>query len=446
MISPGGTDDVDHRPADQSYGRQVDPKGAHRTTSHPQHRTRVTRDGERTSIGEAFDPRSNSFGFLRTVFALLVVVDHAFPLGGYNSGVDPMWAWTKGQEDIGGMAVAGFFVLSGFLVTRSFEGSPNVVRYLWKRILRIFPGFWVCLAVTALVFGTIATLYQHGTLSGYFNVSGVGPVGYAYHNAFLNMNQWDINGLLYGTPYSHTGYPQAFDGSLWTLIYEFKCYIGVAILGMLTLTKRGRRIGPIGLSLLFWVAQIEDSANPHLLAGIPLIGDINMARLGFIFSLGMLLYLYRQSIPCSWTLSGVAVVVYLVGMRTGLYEGIGQVAFAYLCLFAAITLPLKSFDKYGDFSYGIYIYSFPIEQLCALFGAEHLGYPAYVVISIAGTMVFAVPSWFLVERPCLRLKGVRFAGIANGTWLPVGRRERKIAVSEPDPSTPRETVGTDVPP
>lgn len=445
MIFPRGTDEVAHRPAAESCDRPGDAEGAHATKSPVPRRTRATRDGMRTSIGQAFDPRNNSFGFLRTVFALLVVVDHAFPLGGYNGGVDPMWAWTKGQEDIGGMAVAGFFVLSGFLVTRSFEGSPNVVRYLWKRILRIFPGFWVCLAVTALVFGTIATLYQHGTLSGYFNLSSVGPVGYIYHNAFLNMNQWDINGLLYGTPYSHTGYPQAFDGSLWTLIYEFKCYIGVAILGILTLTKRSRRIGPIVLSLLFWVAQIEDYANPHLLAGIPLIGDINMARLGFIFSLGMLLYLYRQSIPCSWTLAGVAMVVYLVGMRTGLYEGIGQAAFAYLCLFAAIKLPLKRFDKYGDFSYGIYIYSFPIEQLCALFGAEHFGYPAYVAISIAGTMVFAVPSWFLVERPCLRLKGVRFAGIAKTTWLPVSRDQRKIAVSEPDLAAPREAMGTDVP-
>jgi peptidoglycan/LPS O-acetylase OafA/YrhL len=357
------------------------------------------------SLEQLFGSSRNSLGFLRTLFACLVVVDHAFPIGGYNGNLDPMWSWTNGQEDIGGLAVAGFFVISGFLVTMSFERTRNVVQYFWNRFLRIFPGFWVCLAVTVVVFAPIAYLHQYGTLNHYLTTSG-GPVSYFWDNMFLVINQWNIDNLLQHVPYRHTGYPPAFDGSLWTLIYEFKCYIGIGLIGALGILRR-RKVVVVGIAMVWWVAQLEDTLNPHRLQGIPLLGDISMARLAFFFSLGALMYLYRDRILISDTLAIIAAVVYLVGMRTALYEGIGQVAFAYLCMWLAIRLPLKGFDRAGDFSYGIYIYAFPIEQLCAVYGAQRWGLAAYVLISLAGTALFAVPSWFLVERRCLRLKRVQ---------------------------------------
>ena len=359
------------------------------------------------SVAQVFSGSNNSLGFLRTLFACLVVVDHAFPIGGYNGNLDPMWSWTNGQEDIGGLAVAGFFVISGFLVARSYETSGNVLQYFWKRFLRIFPGFWTCLAVTALVVAPIAYLHQYRTLDGYFG-GPEGPVGYFYHDMFLVMNQWNIDNLLQHVPYRHTVYPPALDGSLWTLIYEFKCYIGVGLMGALGIFRRCK-VAVVGIALLWWFAQLEDTRNPHMLQGIPLIGDPNMARLAFLFSLGVLIYLYRDWVMISDTLAGVAVVIYVVGMRTSLYEGIGQIAFAYLCMWLAIRLPLKGFDRVGDFSYGIYIYSFPVEQLCAVYGAEHWGLAAYVLISLAGTAVFAVPSWFLVEKRCLQLKRIQLS-------------------------------------
>ena len=152
--------------------------------------------GSSAVLEDAFDPHRNSLSLLRLLFAAMVLLDHAFPLGGFHGGSDPMWGWTRGQESFGGLAVAGFFVVSGFLVTRSFDGSPNPFSYLWKRFLRIFPGFWVCLVVTVALFGTIAFWFDHGSLHGYLHGYPDSPEGYLKNNALLSMNQWNIDNLL----------------------------------------------------------------------------------------------------------------------------------------------------------------------------------------------------------------------------------------------------------
>jgi len=411
--------------------------------------------GRSGSIADRFDPRRNSLGFLRMVFALMVLLDHAFPIGGFNKGSDPMWTWTNGQESLGGLAVGGFFVVSGYLVTKSFFESKTGTRYLWKRVLRIFPGFWVCLLVTVAVFAPIAYHYEFHSLHGYFSDAPDSPGNYLKNNALLQMNQYNINGLLSSTPYAHSGYPQAFDGSLWTLIYEFKCYIGIAILGTLGLLWRAP-ISVVVLMLVFWVAQIEDQLHPNRLTGWPLIGDPAMARLAFIFLLGAIFYLYRERIPMSNVLAGVAFVVLVVGMRTALYTSIGQVAWAYLVLWLAVVLPLHHFDRYGDYSYGLYIYAFPVEQLLALYGVQKLGYFPYVVSATAIALVFAAGSWFLIEKPFLRLKRLSLGEVpsrqvdgeltgARRIWNPRWRPATPDPLSDAFPAARRPRQGTPAP-
>jgi len=362
------------------------------------------------TIQQVFDSRRNSLGFLRMAFAVMVLIDHSFPVGGFHGGTDPMWGWTRGQESLGGLAVGGFFVVSGYLVTKSFFDSETAVRYTWKRVLRIFPGFWVCLLVTVAVFAPLAYLYQYGNLNGYFNGSPESPLNYLRNNALLNMGQYNIDGLLSNTPYQHSGYPQAFDGSLWTLIYEFKCYIVVALVGTLGLMWRAR-FTIVVMSLLLWAAQLKLVTDPTFLKGWAVLGDPTMIRLAFIFSVGMVFYLYRDKIPMSDVLAAVAAFVFVGGMRTGLYAGVGQVAWAYLVLWLAVRLPLHRFDRYGDFSYGLYIYAFPVEQLLALYGVYRWGYVPYVTMAVAISLFCAAASWFAIEKPFLRLKRLRLGEV-----------------------------------
>ncbi len=397
--------------------------------------------GKSRPLGEALDPGKNSFGFLRLFFAFLVLVDHAFILGGFDVTRNPFPTLTKGQETLGGMAVAGFFVISGYLVTRSYTQSRTTVRYLWKRVLRIFPAFLVCLVMTSAFFGVIAYHRQYGGFSGYLSLSPDSPWGYIYRNAFLTMHQWNIGNLLQATPYQHNpyGFAQAFDGSLWTLIYEFKCYLGVAILGFAGILWRSRLVVLV-ICIGLWAMQIKDHQVPTAFHSVPLFWDPSMVTLSFIFSLGMVLFLYRDVIPISGTGALVAILVLLASYRGGTYIIVGQVAFAYLCMWFAIALPLSKVDRFGDFSYGLYIYAFIIEQMLALYGFRRLGFIGYVLCATATTLVFAVASWYAIEKPFMKFKRLRL-----GEAPPTGSREElrgwrrlwnPVRFAEPSSSAP----------
>ena len=354
-------------------------------------------------LNQAFDPRRNSLGFLRFVFAVLVLIDHSFDLGGFDRHLDPMWQATLGQESLAGFAVGGFFVISGFLITRSYMTSRSAGTFMWRRFLRIFPGFWACLLVTAFAFAPLAWWHQHGSLSGFAHAPS-SAAGYVSHNFWLVMHQYAIAGLLANTPYYAYGHSLAFNGSLWTLVYEFKCYLGVAVLGLLGILRRARMI-VLGLAVFFWAVQFANTIDPgSARRAVWLLGNVQLVRLSLFFAMGAVMWLYAEKIPMTKALAGVAGIVLVVSLRNHLYYAVGEVAFAYLVMWLATVLPLTRFDAPGDFSYGIYIYAFPVEQMLSAWKFNRFGFLGYISASLALTMVLAVASWFVIERPFLSLK------------------------------------------
>lgn len=109
---------------------------------------------------EAFVPRENSLGFLRFFLSILVLFSHSHLIGKFDFNTEFLYVWSKGEKGFGDFAVDGFFALSGFLITDSYLKNPNIWRYLWKRGLRIFPGFWFCLFVTAFLIGPIVYFFR----------------------------------------------------------------------------------------------------------------------------------------------------------------------------------------------------------------------------------------------------------------------------------------------
>jgi peptidoglycan/LPS O-acetylase OafA/YrhL len=349
-----------------------------------------------------FDPNANALGSLRLVFAVLVLVSHTFPLGGFNHGTEPSWAWTKGQQDIGGFAVAGFFVLSGFLVTRSFVSSSTSVRYLWKRVLRIFPGYWACLVATVVLFGPLAFLHEHGTLHGYLDGYPDSPLRYLTGNAWLWIHQYPIDNLLGKNPLPH-----AFDGSLWTLIYEFKCYLAVMVLGIFGILQRGKWI-VLCMAAFLWFSNIEAFYHPAWIKSvIPAFSDVELPFLTSMFALGVVIYLFRDRIVISRAWALVAAITFFVSLRFGWFNVVGEPAFAYLCFWVAVRPRLPKLDRYGDFSYGMYVYAYLVQQMATMYGVNRWGFVPYLLICFAASMLCAVASWFLVERTFLRLKALR---------------------------------------
>lgn len=355
------------------------------------------------SLAQVFSGRSNAIGFLRLLFASLVIVDHAFPLAGH--GIDPLLHWSHGQLSFGGVAVGGFFFLSGFLVTRSAQRNHSVVRYLWHRVLRIFPGFLVCLAVTAFGFAAVAYVHERGNLDGFLTrVPDESPVRYLRVNALLTMKQYNINHLLGSTPYRSSGYPMAWDGSLYTLALEFKCYLMIAAFAAGGVLLRARALVVVLALMTYSIVLLQASGTLGVSSLIPQLADLNFSRFLLYFLLGALVHLYAGSIPVDDRLGLLAAGVTVWTLHSGGYLVLGVPALCYTILWLATRLPFRKVGVSRDFSYGVYIYGFPVQQLFADYGLYKHGIVPYILASALGAFVLAVLSWYLVERPALRLK------------------------------------------
>jgi peptidoglycan/LPS O-acetylase OafA/YrhL len=367
---------------------------------------------QRRTVDAAFSARDNSFGFLRLLFAFCVLVSHALPLGFGRD--DPGAGLTHGQAELGEIGILGFFTISGFLITRSAARFP-IGRYLWHRGLRILPGLWVCLIVTALVFGPVVALIERGTLAG-FLTAGDGPIQYVVKNALVAIRQYGISGLLVDTPYGRrTGGESVFDGSLWSLMYEVLCYFLVGGLALIGVFKRAKWLVVVLAGAGFGLILRDFVTAPHIpgpqgthgpFLGIGALDTYSLVYLTYVFLLGALFELYRKVIVLNDGGAIIAAVVLIATLQCGGFDVLGYPAFAYLTLWLAVRLP-RAFRRIGrehDYSYGFYIYAFPVQQLFALIGVPDLGLVPYIALSAIGTLVFAVPSWHLVERPAMAFK------------------------------------------
>jgi peptidoglycan/LPS O-acetylase OafA/YrhL len=343
-----------------------------------------------------FDYRSNGIGFLRLFFATAVVWSHAFALGGF--GADPVQRLTHGALTAGLLSVGCFFVLSGFLITRSFERVESLGRYLWHRCLRIFPGFWVCLVVVALGVAPLLYLGQHGTLAGFFERPDT-PWGFIFKNFLLRLNQLTVAG-----PYPSLAVPFDINSSLWTLAYEFYCYLAVGVGGIVGILKRKTELVLAALvSLVLIYATV---------CGLRGMNDtpygILVLSLYVYFAAGVSAYLFRHRIPMRWDLAVLCALSLIAALPTPAYGLVVPPSLSYLTLFAAMKLPLRSFDRHIDLSYGVYIYAFPLQQLLAMYHLNALGVGPYFALGQIAAMLLALVSWFMVERPALQLKNYAF--------------------------------------
>lgn len=329
---------------------------------------------------------------------MLVMSGHTYGLGGF--GEEPITLLTNSQESSGTIAVYGFFAISGFLVTRSLLTSPNVFVFWVKRALRILPGFWVCLLVTAFVFAPIVYITEHNSLAGFLQYNPNGPLHYIRTNFFLLMHEYSIANLLSKNPY-----PYAFDGSLWTLFLEAKAYVALGLLGIVGVAGKKRyivlAIFVFLWSLILFNTQIQESPNKF----IRLIVDPSFLLYATYFASGAVFYLFRDSISFNKSVFFVFVCFTLLSIKLGLLHQVLPVTEPFMLFWLAQTLPFKDFSKPGDFSYGIYIYAFPVQQLATYF---HFNQEiiTYFLVCFAVTMMFAILSWFLIERPSIMLKRI----------------------------------------
>jgi peptidoglycan/LPS O-acetylase OafA/YrhL len=314
----------------------------------------------------------------------------------------------------------------------------HVGRYLWQRFLRIMPAYWLCLAVTAFIIGAVAYVHQShpptcSILSCYYFVNHDSPFDYMYHNWFLGVNQYNIASTPYGGPV-----PFFWNNSVWTLLPEVCCYLVLAGLASLKLLHRRRVV--LGLACGAWLFEMvialwapANVARSFGLFTLPSGVVFGVITLGPAFLAGTVVYLYRNNIRDSGWLALGLIVVYVAGSWLPFF-GQGEARFssllpgptsvmapalAYPLVWLGIHLP-PLFQRVGarnDYSYGVYIYGWPVMQLLGMYGVQHSGYAVFTALAIAGSVALAVVSWHLVEKRALSLKKLDPKTIVPTRWL-----------------------------
>jgi len=376
------------------------------------------------TIGAAYSGPVNSLNLLRLCLACTVIVTHCIGLGYRRTDV------ILGFTTPATLAVYGFFGISGYLIARSASDlSPG--RFLWHRFLRIFPAFWVCLIITALLFGLIGWIHwSHPCGTACYYKAPSDPWSYISRNVWLKMNQLTIPGTL------HTvSYWAVWNGSLWTLFYEFLCYLAIGFLAVIGLLRRP--IALLAVAVGVWLAEVLITSVPAWNAnftGYHWWDETKMLTFLPVFLAGSIIYVHREKIPDSGWLAagcvGLMFLFYLVPLGNGdvsftlTRSDLSAPLLAYPMLWLGIHLPWPKIGARNDYSYGMYIFGYPIAQVLILWNVNHWGYVPYTIMTLLITAGFAMASWWLIERNALRLKNVgagpRRAKVAPQPLYPVG--------------------------
>lgn len=342
----------------------------------------------------------NSLGFIRLFLATLVIYTHAYFLAFQTP--DPLSRATGGHATCGMLAVQGFFVLSGCLVTTSWLRLESGVRFAVHRALRLLPAWWTCLAVTALVLGPLIyfTTTARNT-PGYF-AQEPSPWDYIWHNLFSPRRQIGIGEVIVHNPWG-----TELNGSLWTLFYEASCYALVLTTGLLGLLRRGRPVlFGLWLLLLLGYAWTLLGSAPHALTRLY---DNSGKEMCLHFTSGMIWAAFPE-----WTrplvrragLAAGAAVLLAASWFFSRGTIVSLLTLPIVLFYLSEHLPFRDWERKlrGDYSYGIYLYGYPVEQTLVHFGLQRIGLVPWVLLCLATTWAFAYLSWRWIEAPALRLK------------------------------------------
>ena len=345
--------------------------------------------------------RRNNYDALRLLAAFSVLFGHSFALTGRpRPEAEALGPFLGFHQTFDGVGVSIFFFISGLLVTASYVRRASVFHFLEARILRIYPAIIVNISITVFVLGAAVTSLG---LSDYF----ADPQTWN----FLLTN-WRLGSVEYHLPGVFSGLHDggSVNGSLWTLPHEIRLYGWCAVLGLLGIFRfRWAYLALYGPALVLYAMQWPPFENST--------GSFD--RLWIMFFAGMGASLFRDVLGLNWTAFVIAGVgLSFAGLPPRIYDVLISLWLGYGVLLLAYWryAPRLDIGRYGDFSYGLYIYAFPVQQTVLL--ALGVGTNPYLLMTIATpiSFMFAVLSWFWVERPALSFKGRGVEAARNLLW------------------------------
>jgi peptidoglycan/LPS O-acetylase OafA/YrhL len=345
----------------------------------------------------------NNFNALRFLAASLVILSHGIELPSGLAARD--WAYYLTGQSFSWYAVNLFFVLSGYLIFASWDARPSFIAFAKARCLRVLPGLLVMLVLCVIILGL-----GFSKLDFIPFISSESTLRYFAGCLSVIFVQMQLPGVFESNPLV------AVNGSLWTLKYEIVCYAGVAalgVLGLLAVPTVRRTVLLLGIpTAVFATVWIEARA-------LPLEGHVyviyQLARLGLCFQLGGLYREFQGIVPLRFGFAVVLLVMIFPMIGTPGFAPIASLAIAYLafwCAFVPNNYYCRLTRTAPDYSYGLYIYAFPVQQgLIATI--PNASAPQVVILGFIITLAFAAFSWHFVEKPALALKGAKILSRRN---------------------------------
>ncbi len=338
------------------------------------------------------DHAVNNFDALRLIAAWLVIVGHSFELLGRG---DPLHDALK-VESLGAIGVIMFFAMSGYLVTLSLLRTPSIGEFLWKRALRILPALWVLIAVSVFVWG--AALTRFDLLTYYTSLTTQDYLVWM----FLRIRQY-----LPGT-FENNPLQQGFNGSLWTLPLEARCYFVLALCAV----ARKRWLKWLVALTLIGIAVV---AFRHFGRGVFRVKVFTIDSYLFLklvvpFFLGSAIALWGTPRWCRVWFGVFSLAAISLWIKFAEQAPVaGWLVFAMCVGYLALGVALHThgwftgITRHGDFSYGLYLYAFPVQQTLISF-FPLISVAVLIAATTAFTGFFAYLSWRFVEAPMLAEK------------------------------------------
>lgn len=358
------------------------------------------------TLQDAFSARSrdadNNFLLLRLIAASLVVYGHSFALAQHCTDCRDVVGSLFRYRYSGDIGLHIFFVISGFLVTASFCNRENIGQFAKARLLRIYPALIVCTLLMVLLGAALTTLDP----ASYW--TSPATRSFIFKNSTLRGVAFSLPGVFDGMKYGG-----AMNGSLWSLPIELRLYIIVACLGLLGAFKT-RFVSNIVITSIVAIALFSPSWLFFFKSA-----PANL-RVGAFFALGAILYVNRRTIPLHWSALLALVIASIAAHGTPAFEWLAGLVIGYGVFFIAFSKKIRLPIFIKDYSYGIYLYAWPAQQLIAYF-APTWGPYRMAVCSMLAAWILGALSWHLVERPALKLKRVQFLSLLR-------RRDREPSI------------------
>jgi len=351
--------------------------------------------------------RENNFDFLRFLAASLVIFYHTFPL--YGS-----YPVSKVLGFLNSLPLPIFFIISGFLITKSWINNPNLITFFQKRILRIFPALIAVVIFSILVIGPII-IGSHGDIRSYFS----NPETWQYAQNIIMRSRFYLPGVFEGNIYKGV-----INGSLWTLPIEFWLYIFLSFLGFVKILEKKRIISVVIVLAMFFLHRslsVRPDALELSFLSLPVVLTL---KFGIFFYVGSASYLFKEKIILNTLVFIIALIIlYHYNDDLALY-----LTLPYIILYFAFAIDskiLKNWGKFGDFSYGLYVFAFPVQQMIMHYLGKNISLPIFFITAYLTTLSLAIISWNLIEKPALRLKKLNI--MSSLVSLPGRMLKRNIA-------------------